>query len=289
MNTQNSMDLFKIIQDSSFTYIVNIKGKGFSDRLNFPIFCPKICLKPELNTLCQQYTSIEQTDLYQNRNFSISRNHDGLEGISIPAFQNNQLIGFVSIEQIELKNVTEDILPHSYPITNCWKPSPELSQSKSTDNNFSKNQFESDTSLVETTIGYDFKNTIFLNQINLDLLTNKEEIRNTSISKKTDISEALTYIDKNFASDLTIKDVADHVYLSQFHFSRMFKKESGINFNTYLNKKRIEKAKILLTQSDLCINIISKKIGYTRTSYFCKVFRSFVGMTPTKYRKNIMC
>ncbi|MBU5582803.1 AraC family transcriptional regulator, partial [Enterococcus sp. S181_ASV_20] len=97
--------------------------------------------------------------------------------------------------------------------------------------------------------------------------------------------KAISYINKNYARVLTIKEVADHVYLSPFHFSRVFKNEIHVNFNTYLNQQRIKQAKNLLTQSSLSVNAISKEIGFSQTSYFCKIFRSFVGTTPAKYRK----
>ncbi|GAA2934859.1 helix-turn-helix transcriptional regulator [Enterococcus raffinosus] len=79
--------------------------------------------------------------------------------------------------------------------------------------------------------------------------------------------------------------MANHVYLSQFYFSRLFKKEIGVSFITYLNQQRIEQAKVLLTQSNLSIKSISQNIGYSQTSYFCKIFKELVGMTPVNYRK----
>ncbi|MGH1886529.1 helix-turn-helix transcriptional regulator [Enterococcus avium] len=52
-----------------------------------------------------------------------------------------------------------------------------------------------------------------------------------------------------------------------------------------MNQQRIEQAKVLLTQSNLSIKSISQNIGYSQTSYFCKIFKELVGMTPVNYRK----
>ncbi|WP_369521851.1 helix-turn-helix transcriptional regulator [Enterococcus avium] len=105
------------------------------------------------------------------------------------------------------------------------------------------------------------------------------------ISKNDEIRKAISYIDTNLTTNLTLEDVANHVYLSQFYFSRLFKKEIGVSFITYLNQQRIEQAKVLLTQSNLSIKSISQNIGYSQTSYFCKIFKELVGMTPVNYRK----
>ena len=113
----------------------------------------------------------------------------------------------------------------------------------------------------------------------------KKEAKDSIISKNDEIRKAISYIDTNLTTNLTLEDVANHVYLSQFYFSRLFKKEIGVSFITYLNQQRIEQAKVLLTQSNLSIKSISQNIGYSQTSYFCKIFKELVGMTPVNYRK----
>ncbi len=151
----------------------------------------------------------------------------------------------------------------------------------------SKPQLEAAASLLKTLIDHHFNSDLH-GQIEFRLPTAKIETHQENYSKKEEICKAISYINKNYARDLTIKEVADHVYLSPFHFSRVFKNEIHVNFNTYLNQQRIKQAKNLLTQSSLSVNAISKEIGFSQTSYFCKIFRSFVGTTPAKYRKKII-
>lgn len=211
----------------------------------------------------------------------------GLINVSVPIIQNNQLVGSVSIGQVERIDSTENQLTQIYPVITPSELSPELQLAKRTVKTASKPQLEAAASLLKTLIDHHFNSDLH-GQIEFRLPTAKIETHQENYSKKEEICKAISYINKNYARDLTIKEVADHVYLSPFHFSRVFKNEIHVNFNTYLNQQRIKQAKNLLTQSSLSVNAISKEIGFSQTSYFCKIFRSFVGTTPAKYRKKII-
>ena len=69
------------------------------------------------------------------------------------------------------------------------------------------------------------------------------------------------------------------------YFGKVFSKEIGVSFNTYLNKKRIEEAKKLLTSSDIKIYDIAERVGYSDVDYFGRKFRSMEGISPADYRK----
>ena len=101
-----------------------------------------------------------------------------------------------------------------------------------------------------------------------------------------EIKKALTYIQKNIHSNITLEEVCNHVYLSTSYFSRLFKKEMGVSFITYLNQEKVKQARELLAQTDLPVKTISHNLGFRQTSYFCKIFKSSVGTTPENFRKN---
>lgn len=101
------------------------------------------------------------------------------------------------------------------------------------------------------------------------------------------INKACDYIVKNYHRNISLEEVAQTVHLSPFYFSRLFKQEKGYNFVDFLTKIRIEKAKKLLQNPDFTAVRIAAEVGYQDASYFSRVFRQAMGMTPNQYRNEI--
>ena len=99
-----------------------------------------------------------------------------------------------------------------------------------------------------------------------------------------DIYRAIEYIRSHYNAKLTLEEVADAVGFSPSYFSRLFKKKCGMNFNVFLNQVRIEAAKNSLLSTDMTITEISRYSGYDDVSYFTRVFKRMVGMTPGYFR-----
>lgn len=99
------------------------------------------------------------------------------------------------------------------------------------------------------------------------------------------ISESMTYIDLHFATDIRLKDVAEAVAISPQYFSKIFKKELGVNFIDYLTKVRIEEAKKMLKANRKSIKEICFDIGYNDPNYFSRLFKKLEGVSPTEFNK----
>jgi len=97
------------------------------------------------------------------------------------------------------------------------------------------------------------------------------------------IGEAMTYIEENYSKDLRLKDVAEAVAISPQYFSKIFKKELGVNFIDYLTNVRMEQAKRMLKEDRLSIKEICYQIGYNDPNYFSRLFKKVVGVSPTEY------
>lgn len=110
-----------------------------------------------------------------------------------------------------------------------------------------------------------------------------QQIKTMSTSNASIIS-AIEYIDSNLDKRLTLDQVSSKVYLSDYYFSKLFKRETGLSFSVYLNARKIQKAMLLLKESDKSINDISDSLGFTRLSYFSQTFKKYTGVAPTKYR-----
>ena len=98
------------------------------------------------------------------------------------------------------------------------------------------------------------------------------------------IQEAVRYIRHHYAEDIAVSDVAEHIGMSQSWLTKRFKQECGTNIVGYLLDVRIERAKALLAQTDMLIQMIACATGFDNPGYFISVFRRVVGMTPRAYR-----
>ncbi len=95
------------------------------------------------------------------------------------------------------------------------------------------------------------------------------------------------YIRQNPGEDLSLNNVAQKVYLSSFYLSKLFKRETGKNFTEYVTEQRMNYARKLLMETDIKINDIAEKAGYSNTSYFIKVFKETYGFPPGALQKNM--
>lgn len=112
-----------------------------------------------------------------------------------------------------------------------------------------------------------------------DCVFNLRDIKHVDV-----IYKSVNYIKKNYMNKITLEDVASHVYLSPSYFSKVFKDDMKCNFNTYVNQVRVERSKELLLSSTANLVDISNMVGYEDQSYFSKVFKRVVGVTPGRYR-----
>ncbi|SFB34173.1 response regulator transcription factor [Clostridium frigidicarnis] len=104
------------------------------------------------------------------------------------------------------------------------------------------------------------------------------------IESKSPIQDALEYINKNLNQNTNLEKIAGICNLSSCYFSKLFKKEVGMNFITYVNKVKINKAKEILKSTDIPILNIAMDLGFEDCGYFIRVFKKVEGVTPKKYR-----
>jgi AraC-like DNA-binding protein/ligand-binding sensor protein len=116
----------------------------------------------------------------------------------------------------------------------------------------------------------------------------KESKQKASKSNNANVAEMAKYIQSNYKKNLTLDEIAEHVYLSTSYASRVFKKVQGVSIVEYISQVRIEKAKQLLANPHYQIEEIAENVGYADAGYFTKVFRKYEGVTPSKYRQNVL-
>jgi len=121
-----------------------------------------------------------------------------------------------------------------------------------------------------------------LRDISLSITSKINNYNNKNI--RLILRNALDYIHGHFSEQITLNDVAEHVYVSPSYLSRMFKKELGINFVDYLNGLRIGKAKELLVDPKYKTYEVAEIVGIPDAHYFSRLFKKYEGMSPTEYR-----
>lgn len=115
-------------------------------------------------------------------------------------------------------------------------------------------------------------------------LKNPED-RAVSEIREERIQQAAKYICDNFERNISLAEVANHVYMSETYFSKKFKKVTGLKFSEYLTSVRIRKADELLLETELSIAHIAEACGFSDTNYFGDVFKRVKGVSPLRYRK----
>lgn len=100
------------------------------------------------------------------------------------------------------------------------------------------------------------------------------------------VNQAVAYMEKHYAEKLTLQDVADACYVSQWHLSKLINRYTEKNFYDILNNVRINVAKELLKDPSLKIGDIGEMIGYADTAHFARVFKKLTGMSANEYRNS---
>lgn len=135
-----------------------------------------------------------------------------------------------------------------------------------------------------------------MSEINEALAAVTERLDKASPEEETDeqrehsgsflVRQATAYIENHYAEKLTLQEVADACYVSQWHLSKLLNKHTDGNFYDVLNAVRIQAAKRLLRDPSLKIGEIGEMVGYADTAHFARVFKKIVGMSANEYRNS---
>ncbi len=106
-----------------------------------------------------------------------------------------------------------------------------------------------------------------------------------SYNSQSIIKEAQEYILLHYNEPITLKYLAHRAFLSEEYFSRLFKKETGKTFTDYLMGIRMDRAHMLLSNSDFNINEIAEMVGFPNPSYFSSQFKKYYKISPKDIRK----
>ncbi|SDX51461.1 two-component system, response regulator YesN [Ruminococcaceae bacterium YAD3003] len=92
-------------------------------------------------------------------------------------------------------------------------------------------------------------------------------------------------IKKNYADNISLKDLGDKYHINSSYLGQVFRKNYGMSFKNYLTNYRIKEAAKQILHTDKKINRIAEDVGYKDSDYFIRKFIEIMGCTPSKYRK----
>jgi AraC-like DNA-binding protein len=101
------------------------------------------------------------------------------------------------------------------------------------------------------------------------------------------LRRGIAYIHRHFGEELKSESVAKIAGFAPAHFCRLFKQREGVTFEAYLRNLRLERARQLLSSTDLSIERVGQLSGFALRPYFHRVFKSVGGLTPREYRRRV--
>ena len=96
---------------------------------------------------------------------------------------------------------------------------------------------------------------------------------------------ALDYIKENVTRDVTLRELSDHIGISQQHMCRIFREHLNVHYTEYVTRIRLNMAMDMILNTDIPMADIAAKCGFRSASYFSTVFGRYERMTPNNYRK----
>lgn len=111
------------------------------------------------------------------------------------------------------------------------------------------------------------------------------KVETVKTEKYKKISEIAQYITVNYQQDISLSDISRDFYISKCYLSRIFKEVTGFTVNEYINIIRVKNAQHLLEHTEHNITEIAELAGYDSITYFEKMFKKYLEITPLKYRK----
>jgi two-component system, response regulator YesN len=112
----------------------------------------------------------------------------------------------------------------------------------------------------------------------------KEEEQESNLIYNKRVKDIIEYIKKNYYQDIGLSQMSDEFRMHKSYLCRLFKQETNENFNDFLVRYRIEKAKQLMQSNDFKLYEIASKTGFSNYQQFCSAFKKVTGKTPMDFK-----
>lgn len=97
------------------------------------------------------------------------------------------------------------------------------------------------------------------------------------------IKDVVIYITEHIYEPLTLSTLAEEFHINASHLSRKFKQETGFTVSEYVNRQKIDVAKLLFSRGNQSVMSVAAELGFSSSSYFSKLFKKITGKAPIEY------
>ncbi len=111
--------------------------------------------------------------------------------------------------------------------------------------------------------------------------------QNRHLNRLGRLENVFMYVEKNYCSEITLKEISAIANFNEYYFTRFFKEATGMTLGKYIKNFRVEKAAQFLKSTDDAITEICFKSGFNSTKTFNRVFKQLKGCSPMEYKKSI--
>jgi AraC-like DNA-binding protein/ligand-binding sensor protein len=258
---------------------VNSEGKSMKilpvSHLN--LYCRKFRASLEGPNRCAECDKQHIRQAVLQKKELIYQCHAGLYEVIVPLFDaSGNYIGSMTAGQFLLTNEAEFSPMKIAPLARALKSDPEeLYQLYISSTRISNIQL---SGIID-----------FLREIGNFVIDNRNKLL---FLKKINTPDRIEFIEdfiqKNYQENLTVPGVAKRFFLSPHHFSRIFKRHTGVTFVEYLNLYRVNQAQTLLESSHISISEMAFLLGFGSVSQFYRAFKNVTQISPANYRKNLL-
>jgi ligand-binding sensor protein/AraC-like DNA-binding protein len=281
---------------------VDYKGKPVTSHSGCSEFCNMVRKDEDLNQQCMKCDSRGGLEAARTGKPFIYRCHMGIIDLAVPIMVDDQYLGALMAGQVLTEaSALEDletIGPSDMDIRNhekylkAYNKLPFIPFSKI--QSIAQMMFHINNHIVNEAVSKFQEKMLYEQNIRM-IEKQKVQPELKSGGMKSSIPQekryinkilepALAYIEENYEENISLKKIADISNVSSFYFSKLFKKEMGMNFSAYFTECKMNKAKEMLKNTDMLIANIASKLGYYECGYFTKVFKKSEGITPSEYR-----
>lgn len=137
----------------------------------------------------------------------------------------------------------------------------------------------------QKTNGQDMMFYLIFSQMFVLIARLANEQRGETMQSNAYVKDALSYLHQHYDCDIQVKDIASIVNLHPGYFHRIFKQHVGCTVMEYLSSVRMDKAKMLLSDTNIPIGDVPDYVGINSNQYFSALFKKYTNETPLSYRK----
>ena len=277
---------------------VDYKGMPVTKHSRCSDLCKIVRATPMYSKMCEKCDSrggIEATRMHRPYIYLC---HMGIVDFAIPIIVENQYLGAIMAGQLLIQEQQEsDLLEpiyHHQTSTNLFVKK-ELNKYLQKLPSFPMHKVEALSSMLFEINNYIVDEALLKNKLTalIDQFGTPDKQKDAFIdnimldgheTENNLLAPAIKYINTNYNKDIDLVCMANLCYISPSYFSKLFRKQLGVNFSCYVNKIRIMKSKEMLKSSNAHIINIAFDSGFKDCGYFIKVFKTFEGVTPTIFR-----